>query len=173
MKLNLLLAALVCASGCVAAPSGNDSSEIMLSNLRDTVSIPAIPGWKLYGRLPTTPVRLVSFYLVQDPKADFAHRLPTGTITFELLPAGTTEVDILAGPSLRGSVPDRTTSISVSGIPRTLHCRRGDIVDECFVLIPLRESLLEASLTVSTPTTKYFATLKAQFCDAITRLKLP
>ena len=68
---------------------------------------------------------------------DFAHRLPTATIAFELLAPSTTAADILAGPSLRGSKPDHTTTIAVFGKLRTLYCRRGDIVDECFVMIPL------------------------------------
>jgi hypothetical protein len=169
VKPTVLFAALVCLSGCTTATHHSDGTVVTLSNLRDTVRIPTVPGWKLYGPLPTTFVHGVSFTPITDPDADFAHRLPTSSIAFRLLPDGTTEADVFA----QDSIPLRTTTILVGGAPRTLDCRRNDIVDECFVIVPLHDSVFVAALTVGRPNSKYFPGLERQFCDALAQLKLP
>jgi len=169
VKPTLLLPALICLSGCATATDHGDGTAVTLSNLRDSVHIPTVPGWKLYGPLPTTSVHGVSLTPITDPDADFAHQLPTSSIAFRLLPSGTTGTDVFA----RDSLPLRTTTILVGGSPHTLDCRRGDIVDECSVIVRLHDTVFVASLTVGRPNSKYFPGLEQQFCDALARLKLP
>jgi hypothetical protein len=165
----------LCLSGCsTPTPDGSARAAVTLTNRGDTLQIPTITGWRLYGP-PRSPVHVVSFVPIVDPNADFAHQLPMSAITFELLPVGTGRAEVMADAALRGSVPLPVAQVSVGDAQYTLECRRGDMVDSCFVMVPLRESVFVASLTVARGPSgdKYFLSFEKQFRETLSRLVLP
>ena len=165
-----MLTAVVCLASCIfAAPQHSGAPVVTISLARDAIRVPDIPGWSLYGTLPSTAVRGVSLIPASDRAA------PISSISFRLLPPSTTKSRVLKEVPLRGSVYIHSIIASVGGSQRRVDCRRGDIVNECFVLVPLRDSVLEAALTVarSKEDAKYLPIFERQFSDALSRLKLP